>query len=111
MEPREVGGGVWLIDSIDNESISCSGESIVDSCKKLFRPIEEKLDDSKKCESGDLSDPELIISLALTSPTKLTAISIIGGSNGTSPSSVRLFANSDLGSFSDVYDNPPTQVI
>jgi PITH domain len=110
-EPREVGGGVWLIDSIDHESIHASGEATKDSAKLLFRSTEDRLDDTKKCESGDLDDPEIIISLALTSPTKLTSISVIGGPNGSAPTSVRLFANSDLGSFNAVHEVEPTQTV
>jgi len=108
-EPREVGGGVWLVDSIDRESITASGEAVKDSARLLFRSVDEKLDDARRCDSGDTEDPELIISVALTSPTKLTAISVIGGVNGSSPTSVRLFANAELGEF-DV-DREPTQTI
>ena len=110
-EPKEVGGGFWLIDSIDRESVSTSGEAAKDSGRLLFRSPEEKLDDSKRCESGDADDPEIIISLALTSPTKLTSISVIGGADGSSPRTLRLFANADLGSFNTVHDIEPTQTI
>ena len=99
------------MDTIDRESIATSGEAVKDSARLLFRSPEEKLDDFKRCDSGDIDDPEIIISLALTSPTKLTSISVIGGSHGSSPTTVRLFANSDLGSFSLVHDDEPTQTI
>jgi len=111
VEPREVGGGIWLVNSIDKDSIATSGEAVKDSGKLLFRDPSEKLDDSKRCDSGDPEDPEVIISISLTSPTKLTSVTVIGGSNGTSPQSVRLFANADPGAFNIVHEIDPTQTI
>ena len=104
-------GGHWLHSSIDHESVVSAGGSTPGSARLLFRAYEERLDDDRFIESADEDDAELIISVSFTSPTKLTAVSVIGGVNGSIPMKLCLFANAHVGDFSVVHDSEPTQAI
>jgi len=55
------------------------------------------------------ADEQLIISLALPSISKLTAIKLAGPGDGSAPSKVKLFINKQSMSFDDCTDYPATQ--
>ena len=111
-EDQSQAGGYWLTAaSIDQDSIRSSGTHSVDSAKSLFRNYSERLDDSHLVESIDPEDPEIIITLSFSSPTRLTSISLIGGLPPFDPRVVRLFANGQPGDFGVVQESEPTQTV
>ena len=57
------------------------------------------------------ADEQLLVSLTLNQPYKLTAIRIAGPADGTAPAVVKLFANKATMSFDDCEDFQPTQVV
>jgi hypothetical protein len=92
-----VGGTKWLHEYIESDHITAINEEATDSCRCLFRPYSERLSDPEEpcrlLDEPDLTEEGLVITVPFTCPMKLTGITIIGGENGSSPSSVRLFAN------------------
>ena len=109
-EDQGAASGYWLYSSIDHPAIASSGASPAGSASRLFRPYDQRLDDTIVCQSEDLADPEIIICVSLTSPSKLTALTVITGEGFHAPS-VRLFANAPACDFSIVHDREPTQDI
>jgi len=83
-------------------------EAIDGSAKSVFKPWENRLDLSTALESND-DDPELILFIPFTTDVKIKSISIIGGSDGTSPSKMRVFMNRDDIDFSAAADLLPIQ--
>ncbi|KAH8933135.1 hypothetical protein BDL97_18G014700 [Sphagnum fallax] len=83
-------------------------EAIDGSAKSVFKPWENRLDFSTALESND-DDPELILFIPFTTDVKIKSISIIGGSDGTSPSKMRAFMNRDDIDFSAAADLLPIQ--
>lgn len=57
------------------------------------------------------SDEQLLVSIAMPSATKLSAIRITGPDDGSAPKTVKIFANRLNMSFDDAEDFPPTQTI
>eukprot|EP00746_Dinoflagellata_sp_MGD_P058175 gnl/MRDRNA2_/MRDRNA2_249472_c0_seq1.p1 gnl/MRDRNA2_/MRDRNA2_249472_c0~~gnl/MRDRNA2_/MRDRNA2_249472_c0_seq1.p1 ORF type:complete len:207 (+),score=44.38 gnl/MRDRNA2_/MRDRNA2_249472_c0_seq1:42-662(+) len=98
----------FLLPWIDVDNVTGLNEEEEGTAKKVFRPYDTRLDDTKLVESPE-GDPELMIVVPFTSPVKLASVIIIGGDEGTSPSKVRLYINREGLDFSSVADVEPTQ--
>lgn len=57
------------------------------------------------------ADEQLLISIQLAQPSKISSIRIAAPEAATAPSTVKLFVNRDHLAFDDVEDLPPTQVL
>lgn len=68
----------------------CLNEALEGSCRGIFKPWHQRLDASagSVLRSED-DDPELLLHIPFSGAIKLTAITIIGGANGTSPSKLK----------------------
>jgi hypothetical protein len=105
----------WLHEYIDIQSITALNEETSNSSRNIFRSYSDRLTDPAiPCRLSDedieLTEEGLVIHVPFNCPVKLTGIAIIGGDLGTSPNSVRLFANiHDCHSVNDVSE--PSQSI
>ncbi|CAK9212010.1 unnamed protein product [Sphagnum jensenii] len=97
-----------LFKNIEMSGVRALNEAIDGSAKSVFKPWENRLDFSTALESND-DDPELILFIPFTTDVKIKSISIIGGSDGTSPSKMRAFLNRDDIDFSAAADLLPIQ--
>ncbi|KAH9534026.1 hypothetical protein CY35_18G085600 [Sphagnum magellanicum] len=97
-----------LFKNIEMSGVRALNEAIDGSAKSVFKPWENRLDLSTALESND-DDPELILFIPFTTDVKIKSISIIGGSDGTSPSKMRVFMNRDDIDFSAAADLLPIQ--
>ncbi|CAM6015630.1 unnamed protein product [Sphagnum balticum] len=97
-----------LFKNIEMSGVRALNEAIDGSAKSVFKPWENRLDFSTALESND-DDPELILFIPFTTDVKIKSISIIGGSDGTSPSKMRVFMNRDDVDFSAAADLLPIQ--
>ncbi|CAK9210635.1 unnamed protein product [Sphagnum troendelagicum] len=97
-----------LFKNIEMSGVRALNEAIDGSAKSVFKPWENRLDFSTALESND-DDPELILFIPFTTDVKIKSISIIGGSDGTSPSKMRAFMNRDDIDFSAAADLLPIQ--
>ena len=107
---HDCGGAFSLYKQVDTPRVRAlnvvgGGEQAA----RLFRPWEERADTSVLAESEDSDDPEIIIHVPLTSDVKLKSIAIIGGSDGSAPSQMRVWINRDDIDFSNVGDVEPLQ--
>jgi len=80
-----------LFLKINTEQLQCLNEAVEGSCKKVFKPWDERLDQSKFVES-DL-DPELLINVPFTGIIKLKSVALLGGEDGSHPKMLKLFKN------------------
>mmetsp|Transcript_62776 Transcript_62776/g.149794 ORF Transcript_62776/g.149794 Transcript_62776/m.149794 type:complete len:207 (-) Transcript_62776:90-710(-) len=97
-----------LLPWIDVDGVTGLNEDVENSSKGVFRPYDLRLDDTKFVETPE-GDAELLIKVPFTAPIKLTAITVIGGENGTVPARVALHANREELDFSTVGDAQPQQ--
>jgi hypothetical protein len=110
-----LGGTHWLEEYVDVQNITGINEDTPGSCKSLFRPYSERLSDPENpCklidEDPDLIEEGLVIHIPFSCGVKLTGITVIGGENGSAPSSLRLFANlQDSSTVNEISE--PSQVI
>ncbi|CAA6672819.1 unnamed protein product [Spirodela intermedia] len=91
-----------LYKHIDFSKASALNESVSGSVKSVFKPWRGFL------ESND-GDPELLVFIPFTSDVKIKSISVVGGTDGTSPSKMRAFINRDGIDFSDAQTMQPVQ--
>uniref|UniRef100_A0A7S1WJ47 PITH domain-containing protein n=1 Tax=Alexandrium catenella TaxID=2925 RepID=A0A7S1WJ47_ALECA len=97
-----------LLPWIDVDNVVGLNEDTPNTARRVFRPYDSRLDDTMFVESPD-GDEELLVLVPLTSPVKVTGITVIGGDRGASPSMVRLFINREDLDFQTVGDLQPTQ--
>mmetsp|Transcript_139613 Transcript_139613/g.434286 ORF Transcript_139613/g.434286 Transcript_139613/m.434286 type:complete len:206 (+) Transcript_139613:64-681(+) len=97
-----------LLPWIDVENVVGLNEDTPNTARRVFRPYDMRLDDTLFVESTE-DDEELLLLVPLTSPVKVTGITVIGGDRGSAPSRVRLFINREDLDFSSVGDVEPTQ--
>ncbi|KAH9602376.1 hypothetical protein KSS87_011414 [Heliosperma pusillum] len=81
--------------------VSALNEAISGSVKSVFRSWDQRLNFSGEFLESNEDDPELIVFIPFTSDVKIKSISIVGGSDGTSPSKMRAFINREGIDFSD----------
>mmetsp|Transcript_10220 Transcript_10220/g.25926 ORF Transcript_10220/g.25926 Transcript_10220/m.25926 type:complete len:208 (-) Transcript_10220:197-820(-) len=102
-------GVLWRLNQhIDTPKVRALNEAVPGSCKELFRDWDDRLDFSKCCSSEE-DDPELIIHVPFTSDVKLKSICVIGGTDGSSPSKLKVFVNREDIDFTNVSDTPAVQ--
>ncbi|KAK7245612.1 hypothetical protein RIF29_40459 [Crotalaria pallida] len=92
-----------LYKHIDLSKVSALNEASPGSVKSVFKAWEHRLiseSDGEHLESNE-GDPELLVFIPFTSDVKIKGISIVGGTDGTSPSKMRAFINRDGIDFSD----------
>ncbi|KAK7272899.1 hypothetical protein RIF29_13941 [Crotalaria pallida] len=90
-----------LYKHIDLSKVSALNEASHGSVKSVFTAWEHRLiSDGEHLESNE-GDPELLVFIPFTSDVKIKGISIVGGTDGTSPSKMRAFINRDGIDFSD----------
>ncbi|KAL8109996.1 hypothetical protein AgCh_025925 [Apium graveolens] len=99
-----------LFQHIDLPKVSALNEAVPGSVKSVFKAWEQRLSISEGHLKSNEGDPELIVFIPFTSDVKIKSISIIGGSDGTSPSKMRAFINRDGIDFSDAQSMQPVQV-
>ena len=109
-EESENVGGVDLLSCIDKERVYAFNELNIGSCKHLFRTYSERLIEENVCESQE-DDPELMLFIPFSSPCCISSMVIIGGEDGTSPSSVKIYTNNENIDFSTVNELEPTQCL
>eukprot|EP00897_Mesotaenium_endlicherianum_P006882 jgi/Mesen1/6221/ME000320S05413 len=97
-----------LFQHVDIPKVRALNEAVEGSAKKVFKSWGQRLDFSTCVESND-DDPELLIFIPFTSDVKLKSISIIGGTDGTTPARMRAFINRDDIDFSVAQDVSPVQ--
>uniref|UniRef100_A0A0D6QX95 PITH domain-containing protein n=1 Tax=Araucaria cunninghamii TaxID=56994 RepID=A0A0D6QX95_ARACU len=108
-EEHECGSQWSLYKHIDFPRVSALNESVAGSVKAVFKSWDHRLDNSSECLESNEDDPELIVYIPFTSDVKIKSISVIGGTEGTSPSRMRAFINRDGIDFSDAQEMAPVQ--
>ncbi|KAL6296055.1 hypothetical protein ACE6H2_004197 [Prunus campanulata] len=91
-----------LYKHIDLPKVSALNEAVPGSVKSVFKAWEQRLNSTGEHLESNEGDPELLVYIPFTSDVKIKSISIIGGTDGTSPSKMRAFINRDGIDFSDV---------
>mmetsp|Transcript_69844 Transcript_69844/g.130499 ORF Transcript_69844/g.130499 Transcript_69844/m.130499 type:complete len:207 (-) Transcript_69844:60-680(-) len=92
-----------LLPWIDVDGVVGLNEDVDNSAKGVFRPYDQRLDDTKLVETPE-GDAELLIKVPFASPVKLTAITVIGGDRGRAPARVELYGNREELDFTSVAD-------
>lgn len=75
----------------------------------IFRAWSRRLEPPSHPLSSNEDDPELIVHVPFTGSMKIKAFSVIGGTDGSAPASVRIFVNRDDLDFSAAADLQPVQ--
>lgn len=101
--------GEDLLPWVNTDHIYCLNERIHDSCKKVFRAKDQKLESNEYLESND-DDPELLLNIPFTCPVKLKSVCIIGSEAGM-PLRVRLYKNIEHADFGNIEGRTPDQTI
>ncbi|EPS59316.1 hypothetical protein M569_15492, partial [Genlisea aurea] len=89
--------------------VSALNESVPGNVKSVFRSWERRLNSAEAYLESNEGDPELIVFIPFTSDVKIKSISVVGGSDGTSPAKMRAFINRDGIDFSDAHSMQPVQ--
>jgi len=75
----------------------------------VFRAWPERLQDPETALDSNEDDAELLITIPFNGAVKIKAISIIGGSDGSSPSRLKAYTNRHDLDFAAVTDMAPVQ--
>jgi hypothetical protein len=102
--------GDLLLPYIDTVHVTCLNERIRDSCRNVFKGINDRTDKGRYMES-DESDSELLFSIPFTASVRVRAICLSGGANGRTPSKLRFFINNPDADFNTVNESKPQQEI
>jgi hypothetical protein len=108
-EATDCGASYSLYKHISPSNIRCLNEQLDGSCKNVFRPWSERLSPVSTPLRSNEDDTELLIHVSFDGTVKLKAISVIGGTNGTFPSKMRVFINRDDMDFTTTADVKPVQ--
>lgn len=76
---------------------------------RVFRTWDKRTDFSSGSLSSNEDDAELLLNIPFTGSLAIKAISVIGGTDGTSPSKMRAYINRDDLDFAMVNDLTPLQ--
>ncbi|KAK9699778.1 hypothetical protein RND81_08G195700 [Saponaria officinalis] len=98
-----------LYKHIDIPKVSALNEAVSGSVKSVFKSWDQRLNFSGEFLASNEGDPELIVFIPFTSDVKIKSISIVGGSDGTSPSKMRAFINREGIDFSDAQNMQAVQ--
>ena len=85
---------VDLTDAVNQQGVYCLNESIVGSAKKIFKQRDKMLNREEFLESNK-GDPELLIYIPFNSAVKMKSMTMIGGEDGTSPATIKLYVNKE----------------
>ncbi|KAL5728895.1 hypothetical protein ACHQM5_001922 [Ranunculus cassubicifolius] len=108
-EDHDCSSDFSLYKHIDIPKVSALNEATTGSVKSVFKAWEQRLNSSEgHLESND-GDPELLVFIPFTSDVKIKSISVVGGSDGTSPAKMRAFINREGIDFSDAQSMQPVQ--
>lgn len=108
-ETAECGVAYSLYKYISFSNVMCFNEQTPGSCRNVFRPWQQRLDPQAEPLRSNDDDPELLLVVPFDGSVKLKAIQIIGGANGTSPGSLKLYTNRDDLDLSSVQSMPAVQ--
>lgn len=89
--------------------VACLNEANAGSAKHVFRSWAERLEDPAVPLDSNEDDAELLITIPFTGAVKVKAISVIGGSDGSSPSRLKAYTNRNDLDFAAVADMAPVQ--
>lgn len=89
--------------------VRCLNEDVDGSVRSVFKPWNDRLNPSEITLKSDPDDCELLIHIPFDGMVKLRAICIIGGTNDSSPSKLRVFTNRDDLDFTAVENAAPVQ--
>ncbi|PHJ25558.1 thioredoxin family trp26 protein [Cystoisospora suis] len=106
----ELRGGEFLLPYICTDGIRGLNEQVSGSAKTIFKTYDNRLDETQYCRSEE-DDPELLIHVPFKSPCKITSLHVIGGDNGRSPTSVKIFADREDLDFSSVRETECIQEV
>ncbi|KAJ7542106.1 hypothetical protein O6H91_10G090100 [Diphasiastrum complanatum] len=98
-----------LYKHIDLPKVWALNEAVEGSAKSVFKSWEQRLNDQTGYLESNYGDPELIIFIPFTTDVKIKSISVIGGTDGTSPRKMRAFINREDIDFSNARDLSPVQ--
>ena len=79
------------------------------STSEVFRSWAKRLEEPLNPLLSNDDDPELLIHVPFTGNVKIKAISVMGGSEDTGPSALRVYVNREDIDFAAVSDLPPAQ--
>lgn len=89
--------------------VVCLNEANAGSAKHVFRSWAERLEDPAVPLDSNEDDAELLITIPFNGAVKVKAVSVIGGSDGSSPSRLRAYTNRNDLDFAAVADMAPVQ--
>lgn len=89
--------------------VACLNEAVAGSAKNVFRAWSQRLQVPDTPLDSNEDDVELLVTIPFNGAVKIKAISIIGGSDGASPSRLRAYTNRNDLDFATVADMAPTQ--
>ncbi|KAI9183043.1 hypothetical protein H9P43_003959 [Blastocladiella emersonii ATCC 22665] len=92
---------------VDVDRVRALNESVEGAAKSVFRPWDQRLDDSKFVESD--ADEQLIIFIPFTGQVKLKAIALRAPLDESAPAEMRAFINVDGIDFDAAESTEPTQ--
>lgn len=93
-----------LYQSVDLPKVWALNEALDGSAKSVFKAWEKRLDFENGFLESNADDPELLLFIPFTSDVKIKSICVVGGGDGTSPSTMRAFVNRIDVDFSNVWD-------
>ncbi len=70
--------------------VTCLNEDVDGSCRNVFKPWTERITPTAVPLRSNEDDPELLLHIPLNGAMRLKAICIVGGSEGTAPSKLRV---------------------
>ncbi|CAA0806696.1 Protein of unknown function (DUF1000 [Striga hermonthica] len=109
LEEHDCSSDWSLYRHIDLSKVCALNEAVSGSVKSVFRAWEQRLNSAEgHLESND-GDPELIVFIPFTSDVKIKSISVVGGTDGTSPAKMRAFINREGIDFSDAQNMQAVQ--
>ena len=89
--------------------VACLNEAVAGSAKNVFRAWSQRLQVPDTPLDSNEDDAELLVTIPFNGAVKIKAISVIGGSDGASPSRLRAYTNRNDLDFATVADMAPIQ--
>lgn len=103
-------GPAWSLHThIDSARVRALNATDSGQTPDIFRAWSRRLEPPSHPLSSNEDDPELIVHVPFTGSMKIKAFSVIGGTDGSAPASVRIFVNRDDLDFSAAADLQPVQ--
>lgn len=109
-QAKECGASENLYAKIDTSKITCLNEREKGSGKNPIKAWDDRLESKSELWSND-DDSDLLLYIPFVAQVKVKAFSMIGGTNDTTPTNVKIWVNRDDIDFSNVDDVKPTQTV